>query len=438
MNYLSIDLEKIAFNALKAGINEVLPENCIKKNLSLINKQTLKIQDQIFYLRDFQQINLIAFGKASIEMSNTLIELLPVSEGIIVSNKDWSNKYSALKNFTFIKAGHPVPDENSFLAGKKIMEFAEQTENEHLTFVLISGGGSALVEHSEIHLMEYQNITNLLLKSGATIDEINIVRKQISLIKGGRLIKKIKGKVISLILSDVVGDKLDTIASGPTFYDNSTFYDAIEILKKYNIIQKISEKVLHIIENGNEMPLNQKEFQIKDIENIIIGSNRDACIKIIGFLKQNGFEVLYLGSQIQGEAREVAKVFGGIAAEIYNENIKIKKPAAIVAGGETTVTVKGKGKGGRNQELALAMFPYIEKINGLFLSFGTDGIDGPTDAAGAIMYKSYINKAYSLKLDWKKYLSDNNSYNFFKQTGGLIKTGATGTNVADIQIFLCN
>lgn len=412
------------------------PELKVKELLKLENNN-LEILEESINLKNYNRIFLISFGKASIKMAKPLISKLKIYKGVVVGNIDYND---FPKNINYILASHPIIDKRSLIAGEKVIELAKETTTKDLIFILISGGGSSLVEKALISLEDYQILNKILLKKGLNIEEINIVRKHLSVIKGGKLINILKGKIYSLIISDVVGDDISTIASGPTYYDSSTFSDAFEILKKYEILNEVPKSVVKIFKKGIEgkieETLKEKEFPKNRVKNNIILSNHMACKILMDSFSKKGYKTFYLGSRFQGEAKEVAKVLGGIALDVKSGVVDLKKPLAIIFGGETTVTVKGSGKGGRNSELALAITPFLKDNNMVFVSFGTDGIDGITDACGAICDGDTLNKAKKLKLNYLNYLSNNDSYNFFKNLNDLIFTGPTQNNISDIGVFI--
>jgi glycerate-2-kinase len=319
------------------------------------------------------------------------------------------------------------------------MNVLKEADGQTLVICMISGGGSALLAapHEGITLPEKQQITQLLLRAGANIQELNTVRKHISRVKGGRLAElAYPARILSLILSDVIGDRLDVIASGPTAPDPTTFQDALGVIGRYDLADKIPEKVLGILMRGarGEIPETPKEKSqaFERVENIIVGSNKKAIEIAEREAAKRGYQVTILSSELQGEAREVG---GWLArkAMAMRDGSKI----CLISGGETTVTVKGSGLGGRNMELALAFAQEIKGMRGItFLSAGTDGTDGPTDAAGAIVDGETITRAEAAGHSPEAYLENNDSYHFFKVAGGLFLTGPTGTNVMDLQIVL--
>lgn len=387
---------------------------------------------------------VISFGKAACPMAKAVEE----SCGDIINAGITITKYKHCQSrrpgiFKIFEAGHPVPDESGENATKEVLDLMRHANEQTLVVCLISGGGSALLvsPYEGITLKEKKRATGLLLESGADIFELNTVRKHISNVKGGRLAgHAYPARTVSLILSDVIGDKLDVIASGPTSPDGSFFKDAYRVLEKYNITGTVPDSVKDVIQKGlnNLIPETPKEGDriFERVENIIIGSNKIALSAARQKARQLGFSAEITSFEVTGEAKEVAKKLS-YEAMYVQQNKKSNKPLCFISGGETTVTVKGKGIGGRNMELALTFAIEIEGRQGIsLLSAGTDGTDGPTDAAGAIVDGQTVIKAKRLGIDPLEYLKNNDSYNFFKKAGGLFITGPTGTNVMDIQIVL--
>ena len=434
-------LRKHALEIFYAGLHAVKPDVCMQDHVHL-TKNVLKIGNGNYDLGKYRNIFVTGFGKASGSMARALEYMLMkrIKTGIV--NVPYG--YTApCKIIRINEAGHPIPDNAGIQGTREIVQLLKETQEDDLVICLISGGGSALFELpcEEITLKELQNVTGLLLKSGARIDEINAIRKHISQVKGGRLVNISKSEIVSLILSDVAHDQVETIASGPTAPDSSTFSDCKRILIKYGLLQKIPVSIIDRIQKGvdgkaEETPkATDKRFD--RVSNIIIGNNRMAlnhCHKKAAAL---GYHTCTLSSLIKGEAREVAKVFGAIAREIHQSGNPAKTPACIIAGGETTVTVKGDGIGGRNQEFTLAAAREIDGLeNTVILSAGTDGRDGNTDAAGAIADGSTITRAKYVNMDTETYLNNNDTHTFFKNLHDLINTGPTKTNVMDIMILL--
>ena len=391
------------------------------------------------------KLHLVSFGKAAFTMTKALADSRIrdiITQGIVIT-KYGHAQGTISNNIQIFEAGHPVPDEKGFFATQQVINLLKNGDHQTLVLCLISGGGSSLLVApcSGITLGEKQQVTELLLRAGANIHELNAVRKHISAIKGGRLAEiAYPSKIISLILSDVIGDSLDVIASGPTSPDETTFRDALDVIEKFDLREKILDPILEILMNsseGDEKETPKKGYPVFErVENVIIGSNKIATKAAAKEAMASGFESTILSSEIQGEARDVAKWLAKKAIESRAGKIAGKK-ICLISGGETTVTVKGNGLGGRNTELALAFAQEIAGLEGItLLSAGTDGTDGPTDAAGALVDGQTIHKADVKGLNPVAYLQDNNSYTFFKNTGELIITGSTGTNVMDIQIIL--
>jgi hydroxypyruvate reductase len=349
-----------------------------------------------------------------------------------------------LEKVQVIEAGHPVPDEAGFWGAQQIVRFLEKKEDKDLVFFLISGGGSALLPypHEGLTLEDKQDVTKILLGAGANIHEINVLRKHLSRVKGGRLAKIAHpATMVSFILSDVIGDDLDSIASGPAVPDHSTYHDCLAILDKYQIFDRIPHAAKEILQKGVRGELEETpkpgDPVFERMQNLIIGSNILAVKAAEHKAVELGYSTLILSTLIEGETRDVAKVHAAIAKEILSSGNPMGRPACVISGGETTVTIRGKGKGGRNQEFSLAGAIDIDGMDHvLLLSAGTDGTDGPTDAAGAIADGTTAARARKIGMDPIRYLRDNDSYHFFKALDDLIITGPTHTNVMDLRIIL--
>jgi len=448
------DLKGIFFKA----VEEVNPYRIIKEHVSIDkNKLIIYVENQTysFDLEKFKRIVVLGAGKATARMAKAIEDILGerIDEGIISVKYGYGEK---LKRIEIIEAGHPLPDENSIRATRRFKEIAESADKKTLVINLISGGGSSLlalpIEYLSgekkiiLSLKELQLTTEALLECGATIDEINCIRKHLEVLKGGRFTKFLyPATSINLILSDVIGDRLNIIASGLTSPDNTTYSDALKILKKYSLSKRIPKQVYMILDAGakgliEETPVANDPVFLK-VNNFIIGSNFIALIAAKNEAEKRKYNAVMLSSMLNGEAREVAKLFYSIAKEVRKHGFPAKPPACIFAGGETTVTLTGKGKGGRNQEMALSFLCEIKKYgergdNLYFLSAATDGSDGPTDAAGAFATESILQSALKKSLSPEDFLINNDSYNFFQNTGALFKTGPTNTNVCDLYITI--
>jgi len=432
----------LALKSLESALNAADPRQIIKSKLSLRNS-TLQVNSHSFNLKKFRHIYVIGGGKASGSMAEALEELLDnrIKSGLVNVPRGSKNKTKRIK---LHQASHPIPDETGVEGTRRMMGIAEQAEKDDLIICLISGGGSSLMPlpRGEVSLADKKEITNALLKSGATINEINTVRKHISDFKGGWLAKKAyPATILNLILSDVVGDPLDFIASGPTVPDSTTFSDAIRVLKKYGLWAKASASIRKVLAEGEKglIPETPKagDKAFKKVVNVIVGNNRLASLAACECLKSSGLNTLLLSATLEGEARHAGVVLASIAHEVSMSGNPVSRPAGIVVGGETTVTVTGKGSGGRNQEIVLAALQKLKSINGAIVaSLSTDGIDGPTDAAGAIADGRILARAMKTGLAPEEYLVNNDSYHFFSKLGDLIFTGPTGTNVNDISIIV--
>jgi len=424
------------------GLQAVEPGAAIRKYCRLENN-TLFVGNEIYDLSQYNKLFIIGAGKASAPMAGAMESIL----GKRITNGLINVKYghvTELRQVKLIEAGHPIPDDNGQHGADLIKNIAKNAIKNDLLLCLISGGGSALLPlpASGLTLKEKQDTIKVLLSCGASIHEINAIRKHISMVKGGRLAQAAyPATLVSLILSDVVGDDLDVIASGPTVPDTTTFSDCIEIFDKYNIRKQLPETVVNHIKAGSagNVPETPKkdDSAFKNTQNVIIGSNIEAIIAAKRKAENLGYNTLILSSMIEGETRHVAHVHGAVAREILKTGNPLSSPACIISGGETTVTLTGKGSGGRNQEFSLAAAIDIsgkEKI--VVLSGGTDGTDGPTDAAGAFADTTTLTRAEALNLDPLDFLLNNDAYNFFDKLGDLLMTGPTHTNVMDLRIVL--
>jgi len=425
-----------------AGVKAVDPERAVQKYVRRQGNQ-LFVGDCSYILDKYRRIFLIGAGKGTAPMAKALEDILGerLTKGLIIV------KYGhgiPLEKTQILEAGHPIPDDAGLRATKELLRQAQECTKEDLILCAFSGGGSALLPAplSPITLDQKQTTTRLLLECGATIDEINAIRKHLSRSKGGWLAKEAyPATVVSLLLSDVIGDRLDVIASGPTVPDESTYSDCIKIIDRYKLGDRLPKGVTDYFIKGaaGSLPETPKPGDpvFSHVQNLIVGNNRESLLAAQERALSLGYNTIVLSSQIEGEAREVAQVFGAIGKEISQANLPISPPACIIAGGETTVTIQGRGKGGRNQELALACAIAIDGWGEIsLLSAGTDGTDGPTDAAGAIVNGTTCKRARQANLYPRDFLLANDSYTFFESLGDLLKTGPTRTNVMDIICML--
>ena len=415
---------------LSAAIKSVDPYNAV---ISKFEKNQIIFKNKKINLKKFNDIYLAGFGKASIEMTKAVCDSVNVKQGIVITND--SLESLDYKNIELIIGSHPIPDQNSLKGAEKVINLIKKCKKDDFLIVLISGGGSALLEKPRVSLEDLQKTTDLLLKSGANINEINTIRKHLSYIKGGQLIKYAKCRVFSFIISDIINDPIEFIASGPTYPDSTTFYEAEKILFKYKLTEKIPKSVIKIFEDGKkgiitETPKpNNKIFN--RVQNLIVANNEIACKAAEIKAQELGYKTLFLTSSIEGEAKKIGKFLIKKVMN-YMENEKI----AFISGGETTVTIEGSGRGGRNQEMVLSTVELLKNRDIVFSSFATDGVDGPTDAAGALADGFTSKKARKQGLDILEFLENNNSYEFFERLDSLLITDKTGTNVMDIQIIL--
>ena len=432
----------LALKSFETALKAADPKQIIKSKVQLTDS-LLRVDDYSFDLGKFKGVYVIGGGKASGSMAEALESVLGrrITAGVVNVLHGDANKTNIIK---LHGSGHPVPDEDGLEGTRKMLDLVEGATADDLVICLISGGGSSMMPSPSggISLSDKRQLTDVLLKSGATITEINTVRKHISEFKGGWLAKKAyPATVLNLILSDVVGDPLDFIASGPTVPDSTTFSDAIAVLRKYDLWNKVPTSIVKVLSDGQKglIPETPKvdDESFKKVHNAIVGNNRFASQAACTELKSAGLNALLLTSVLEGEARSVGIVLSSILREISASNNPVQKPGVVVVGGETTVIVTGKGKGGRNQEIALAAAMKIGDMDGAVVaSLTTDGIDGPTDAAGAIVDGKTLSRAKKLGLSPERFLANNDSYSFFSEIGDLIFTGPTGTNVNDISLTI--
>lgn len=401
------------------AVQSALPEPAVERALKSLG------------LSDAQgRIVVVSVGKAAWRMaasaSNVLGDL--ISHGIVITKYGHSN--GPLDRFEIFEAGHPIPDENTLAATRRALEITSELSERDTVLFLVSGGGSSLFEVplEGVELSELKSITDHLLKSGANIVELNTVRKHLSAVKGGRFAQHVApAKVVSLVLSDVIGDRLDTIASGPAHPDSSTSEEAMEIIAKYHV--PVSDVALAALRKETPKALT-------NVESHIIGSLKLACEAAVQRAQELGYSTMLLTTYLTCEAKEAGRFLASVAREILESDRPVKKEAIVIAGGETVVRVIGKGVGGRNQELALSFAIEVDGLDGVALcSMGTDGTDGPTDAAGGLVDGFTCERLRRAGLSPRLLLEDNDSYNALKASGDLIITGPTGTNVNDIVVL---
>lgn len=434
-------MRKIAEEIFLAGVESVLPEKLIQSQVKL-SGDVLQIAEKKFPLSRFKLIYVLAAGKASALMAKELENLLgdKITDGHVITKYGHGKK---LKYLTLTEAGHPIPDAESVKGTKRILAITQKTDENDLAICLISGGASALMADfpNDATLNDLKRTNELLVKCGADITEINTVRKHLSNVKGGQLAKAIyPATTVSLILSDVIGDKLDVIASGPTVGDSSTFEDAIAVIEKYSLQNSFPASMLHHLQKGVAGIISETHKPnnpvFHNVHNYVIGSNRIALENAAIKANKSGFDTHIITDSLQGDYTDVADfILKNI--DNYRQNSH-ENPICLLFGGEPTVKVSGNGLGGRNQHLALYLSTKIDKRKNItILCAGTDGTDGPTDAAGAVIDKETQIKAVGNGFNPQVFLQNSDSYHFFQQAGGgHIITGNTGTNVMDIIVAL--
>lgn len=401
---------------------------------------------------DCTPLLVLAIGKAAAPMAASVFDILGAGAshdlsnvtGLIVTKYHHASGYELPSEIEIIEAGHPIPDANGLRAGEAVMSRLRNLGDKERVILLLSGGGSALMPApvAGVTLEDLQDLTEVFLGVGATIGEINAIRKHLSQLKGGQLARLAAPALLAaLILSDVVGDSLDVIASGPTAPDPTTFDHALGILKRYGVLDRVPASIASYLEAGRlgehaETP-KPGDSLFTTVRNVIVGSNYIAARAAVAQAKALGYHSLLLTTFVEGEAREVARVAVALVKEIRAYGTPVPLPACLVWGGETTVTLKGNGKGGRNQELALAAAVGLEGLEGVaVMALATDGTDGPTDAAGAMVDGMSADRARQLGWDCRAALADNNAYPLLDATGDLLRTGPTGTNVNDLLVIL--
>lgn len=413
---------------LKAAVDIVDPYRLCE---FLIRDKTLFVEDDTVDLSRFRRIYLVSFGKASLGMSRAICEKLTIAGGVIISPTPGPTPE---ENVAVFVGGHPLPTSESLHATDAVIALLKQCHQDDCVLMCISGGGSSLLSKPRIPLEDLQRVTQRLLAAGATIDELNMVRKHLSLVKGGQLVTYTKASVISLIISDVIDDPVESIASGPTAPDPSTFQDAIDVLKKYRLWKKAPQSAIHCLTDGlaGKIPETPKDFDpcFDKVQNYIIANNLIACEAAATAAMDRGYSTVILSTSLDGEAREVGRTI------VQNAKTNPATGVAVIAGGETTVTVKGKGKGGRNQEIVLGAVRDLAGTDMVFGSCATDGVDGSSPAAGAVADGDTLLRGEEQKLDPDTFLARNDAYTYFSRLGDSLRSGPTGTNVMDIQVLL--
>lgn len=433
---------------MEAALQAADPAAAVKRYLQR-DGDLLNLAGQMYDLNAYRKVWLVGAGKASASMACAVATILGkrLSGGVVIVKDGYHQVCEEAvpsQDFAILEASHPLPDQRGVQATAMITDRLQRCQADELVICLISGGGSALLTAPPpgVSLEDLQELTRLLLACGASIDEINTLRKHLDQVKGGQLARLAHpARLISLILSDVVGNPLDVIASGPTVPDRTTFADAFEVLKRYKLLESTPASILAHLERGyrGEFADTPKpgEAIFDGVHTVIIGSNQQAAEAAVEQAKGEGFNAFLLTTYLQGEARHAGRMLAAIARQVVAEGQPLSRPACIVAGGETTVTLQGDGLGGRNLELALGS---VRELDGLprtaLLTLATDGDDGPTGAAGAVVTGETFDRATRLKMLPEAYLDRNDSYHFFQPLGDLLVTGPTGTNVNDLAFLL--
>lgn len=432
----------IALDLVKAALAAVEPASAVRRHARR-EGDILMVGTERIDLSEIDRVFVVGAGKATAPMAVAIEEILGdrIADGVI--SVRYGNS-TLTKRVRCIEAGHPIPDDRGVEGARQILDLCASAGERDLVVCLFSGGGSALMVApvEGVTLADKRRLTDQLLRSGATINEINTVRKHLSRAKGGNLARAAyPARVVSLVLSDVVGSPLDTIASGPTVPDATTYADALAVLRANSIEGRIPSTIAAHLERGAsgaepETP-KPSDSAFDRTYNIVVGSNRIAAKALARAAEARGLNTLLVSTYVEGEAREVGIVLAAIAREVALHDGPVARPACVILSGETTVTVRGRGRGGRAQELALSAATKIDGLQNTFIvAFTTDGVDGPTDAAGAICGGDTLTRARALGLDAASALADNDSNGFFGRIGDLIKTGPTNTNVADLMFGL--
>ena len=437
-----LDSSEVLERVLQVALRAVEPARAVRNTL-VAHVRGFSVGGVTYDLSHYGRVFVVGAGKASAPMAaaveDAVGDRLPVLGSVTVRY----GHTTPTRHVHIREASHPVPDAAGVDATRAIVDLLETTTGDDLVICVISGGGSALLTlpAEDIPLEDLQRTTDALLRCGATINEINVVRKHLDVVKGGGLVRlAAPAQVLTLVLSDVVGNPLDSIASGPTVPDTSTFADAASVFDRYALWPSLPDAVTSRVRDGvagriGETPKPGDPLFARS-QTVLVGSNLLACEAAAHAAAELGFGTLVLTTYVEGEAREAGRVLAGILREIDASGHPLRRPACIIAGGETTVTIRGEGRGGRNQELALsAAFSLRDVDQVLLASIGTDGSDGPTDAAGAWVDGQTLTRATAAGLDPNAALANNNSYTFFDAVGGLIRTGPTQTNVNDLYLL---
>jgi glycerate 2-kinase len=429
---------KAAVDIFRAGVDSVMPERLMRQVVAL-EGNALRINGQVYSLRDDQKVYVFGSGKAAEGMAKGLLGILGerIAGGVIVTGQATGLDLLPL---TVVEGSHPVPDEHSIRGAELLIKGLAGLRQDDFFIYLLSGGSSALIEKplAGVSLADMRETTKVLLESGEPIGQINTVRKHLSMVKGGRLGRFTVSSGAVLVISDVIGDDLSVIGSGPLYFDRTTFQECAAVLDRHGLRDRMPPSVRTVIAAGvrGQIPDTPKQ-EHEAIRHYLIGTNRTALEAARRKARELGLDAHVLTSFLAGEAREAARVLAAIARNIIWAGEPFQPPCCLLCGGETTVTVRGGGAGGRNQELVLAALAELRNDEAvLVLSGGTDGIDGNSTAAGACGDSRMLAEAARLGLSVDGFLADNDSNGFFRRVGGLLETGPTGTNVMDLTLFI--
>lgn len=426
---------------LAASLEAVEPGGAVRRYMRQ-KDETLIVDKKPYPLARFRSAYVVGAGKAGLPMTRAAVDVLgeTLESGVVVVKEGYGNGTKHVGPVAIVEAGHPLPDQRGVQGTRRIIDLLSPLGENDLVVCLISGGGSALLTQPAggITLEDMQTLTEELLACGASIQEINTLRKHLDQVKGGQLARHaVPASVVTLILSDVVGNLLEVVASGPTVPDPSTYFEALEVLKRYDILERVPASIRNHLAKGEkgEIPETPKSQDpvFERVQNVLVGSNRQAAEAGLQCAREEGLRAQLLTSAMEGEARQKGRWLGSVAWRIAITDHPLRRPACLIAGGETTVTLRGQGKGGRNQEMALAA---VEELAGLsevaVVTLATDGGDGPTDAAGAVATGETLARARDAGLDPQVFLDRNDSYAFFEVLGDLLLPGPTKTNVNDL------
>ena len=436
-----------ACEIMNAAVNAVDPYQSVKAYISLQEEKFI-VGEKTCLFDDYQRMFVLGFGKASVPMAKALIDLFGeriIGAKVITKDEKFLGENGYRDKLEIFLGDHPIPTADSIESTQFILDALPTLSKNDLVWVVVSGGGSALFTKpiNTVSLEALKHTTELLLRSGAKIQEINTIRKHLDQVKGGRLALLLQPAAVqTLILSDVIGDQLDMIASGPTVPDPTHYSDALAVIRKYDLQEKIPDSITKSLEKGANGNLSETmkpgDKRLISVENHLVGTNIKAAMSARNYAEDLGYQSLILSSHLTGKTGDVADFLDGIIQTEIKYQQPLERPACLILGGETTVVVKGDGLGGRNQDLALKMVSRLRDCpQTLFISLATDGEDGPTDAAGAVVDQNVFKDATGkLGMKINAYIENNDSYHFFKKVGGLIRTGSTGTNVNDLIIIL--